>query len=574
MFNYDNPFKGTGNYFRMMKNAHEWGTKRAKKRQLKKDLAAFPYMPHTVGQCHQLVENNAPYEQVIATLAHDREAQERKKKQDAFLASPPKIHGSAKFDTEADMKANEIELVHDFAICPEIGNAIYLGGLDDGTPKGAFPRKAIFWQGESHLLTIAPTRTGKSLSLIVPNLLRYQGSAVVLDPKGELFKATSKWRDTNVGRAYLLNPFNLDGLDGFTHTFNPLDLVQSDEDAKLMAEQFYPRAETQQKKETFFDDEAREFLTAAIWYFANYAPEDQRNFASLRDQLAGLRRDSAALFDRMEAVGDPMLTNRVAAFRAKDLKTGIPRLSDTLEAKLSIFDGSGIRKATTGNSTFRFEELKDKPATVYIAFPFDNIDANAVYVNLIMGAAIRAMTRNPRRPETPVLFVLDEFLALPPAIYIVDALRTHAGAGARLWFFLQDMAALKDKYPTTAASFFQAEVECYFGTDDHETAKHISDMLGSTTAAYLGSSETGTTGGSAHYSYNESVQLAGRSLMTPDEVQRFMAYPPAPLIAQKSRAAIIKLRGATLKARLSPYFIDPLAKTRVGSIFDKDDSDA
>ena len=480
MFNYDNPFKGTGNYLRMMKSAHEWGTKRAKKKQLQKALAAFPYTPHTVGQCHHLVENNAPYEQVIATLAHDREAQERKKKQDAFLASPPKVHGSARFDTEADMKANELELIHDFATCPEIGNAIYLGGLDEGTPRGAFPLKAIFWQGESHLLTIAPTRTGKSLSLIVPNLLRYQGSAVVLDPKGDLFKATSKWRMDENGanqNVYLLNPFNIEGLEGFSHTFNPLELVKSDEDAKLMADQFYPRAETQQKKETFFDDEAREFLTAAIWYFANYAPEDQRNFAALRDQMAGLRRDSATLFEQMEAVGDPMLTNRIAAFRSKDLKTGIPRLSDSLETKLSIFDGSGIRKATTGRSTFSFEELKDKPATVYIAIPFDNIDANAVYVHLIMGAAIRAMTRNPRRPETPVLFVLDEFLALPPATYVVDALRTHASAGARLWFFLQDMAALEQKYPTASASFFQAEVECYFGTDEHRTAKHISAIM-------------------------------------------------------------------------------------------------
>ena len=42
------------------------------------------------------------------------------------------------------------------------------------------------WAGESHLLTVAPTRTGKATMQIIPNLLHYKGSAVVLDPKGEL----------------------------------------------------------------------------------------------------------------------------------------------------------------------------------------------------------------------------------------------------------------------------------------------------------------------------------------------------------------------------------------------------
>lgn len=37
------------------------------------------------------------------------------------------------------------------------------------------------------------------MTTIVPNLLRDRGSAVVLDPKGELYEATSAWRAANVG---------------------------------------------------------------------------------------------------------------------------------------------------------------------------------------------------------------------------------------------------------------------------------------------------------------------------------------------------------------------------------------
>ncbi|WP_410052328.1 type IV secretory system conjugative DNA transfer family protein [Bradyrhizobium sp. SZCCHNRI1029] len=57
----------------------------------------------------------------------------------------------------------------------------------------------MHWDGDGHLLTLAPTRSGKSVTTIIPNLLRYRGSAVFLDPKGDLYEATSAWRPANVG---------------------------------------------------------------------------------------------------------------------------------------------------------------------------------------------------------------------------------------------------------------------------------------------------------------------------------------------------------------------------------------
>ncbi|WP_247565243.1 type IV secretory system conjugative DNA transfer family protein [Bradyrhizobium sp. 151] len=62
------------------------------------------------------------------------------------------------------------------------------------------------------MLTLAPTR--------------YRGSAVVLDPKGELYDATSAWRAANVGPVYRIAPFDKEGdrkTQGYPrHGFNPL----------------------------------------------------------------------------------------------------------------------------------------------------------------------------------------------------------------------------------------------------------------------------------------------------------------------------------------------------------------
>jgi type IV secretion system protein VirD4 len=55
------------------------------------------------------------------------------------------------------------------------------GGLLLGTRGGRF----IGWKDDRHMLTIAGSRAGKGVSMIIPNLIFYKGSAVIIDPKGE-----------------------------------------------------------------------------------------------------------------------------------------------------------------------------------------------------------------------------------------------------------------------------------------------------------------------------------------------------------------------------------------------------
>ena len=45
-----------------------------------------------------------------------------------------------------------------------------------------------------HLLTCSPAGGGKGVAALIPNLLAYRGNCVIVDPKGELFRATAKHR--------------------------------------------------------------------------------------------------------------------------------------------------------------------------------------------------------------------------------------------------------------------------------------------------------------------------------------------------------------------------------------------
>lgn len=77
---------------------------------------------------------------------------------------------------------------------------------------------------ESHLLTVAPPRTGKTSGLVIPNLAAPEttswfGPAIIFDPKGEIFRAVAA-RRRELGRTVrCLDPI---GIVGGLDTWNPL----------------------------------------------------------------------------------------------------------------------------------------------------------------------------------------------------------------------------------------------------------------------------------------------------------------------------------------------------------------
>ena len=80
---------------------------------------------------------------------------------------------------------------------------------------------ALLYEGDSHLMTIAPTGAGKGRSVIIPNLLNYAGPVIVVDPKGENYHVTARYRREVLGhRIVKLDPFG-QTKDGPSDSFNP-----------------------------------------------------------------------------------------------------------------------------------------------------------------------------------------------------------------------------------------------------------------------------------------------------------------------------------------------------------------
>ena len=488
--------------------------------------------------------------QMEETRRIEREEQAR------LVAAPPPVHGSARWASAADLAARDY-LRPPTEFEAEDARNILLGKFPGGDN-----RDWLYWDGQGHLMTIAPTRAGKSTMSIVPNLLRYRGSCVVLDPKGELYRLTSKWRHDEVGPVYRIAPF-----EAQTHAFNPLSTIRSASDARALADLMIPE---DPHASGFFRKDAIAFLNGAIQHVVAEVPGAT---------MSEVRRITALPTDMFLRFAESMTRSRVGAVanagnivlgKARD--RGLPNLRETINTELSVWDDDGVARAT-GGSDVDFHALKERPATVYITVPFHKMHAFAPFLKVLLSTALDAMVQNPAEPNIPVLFVLDEFLSLGPFPKFRDAIMTHAGAGVRLWFFLQNIAMLEEHYPTTWKLFFDAAVQTFFGTTDPFTARLISEGTDEMTVAQRTSSFTFgksisredffDTGSNDSLNVTHSVTLSGRRLITPGEVvQRLGGVHP-----DKTRDAIINLTGAPpVMAQMVPYHVGEKAMPRIGSL--------
>ena len=81
---------------------------------------------------------------------------------------------------------------------------------------------------EAHLITIAPSGTGKGVSAIIPALLDHPGSAVIIDPKGENYAVTAARRRAMGQEVVALDPFGelaRLGVPAALAAVNPLDTL-------------------------------------------------------------------------------------------------------------------------------------------------------------------------------------------------------------------------------------------------------------------------------------------------------------------------------------------------------------
>ncbi|MUZ65011.1 type IV secretory system conjugative DNA transfer family protein [Agrobacterium vitis] len=378
--------------------------------------------------------------------------------------------------------------------------------------------KLMRYDGPAHLLTMAPTRTGKGVGTIIPNLLTADRSLICIDPKGENAKIAGRARQ-KFGPVHVLDPFGVTGL--VSAAFNPLDTLDPAslgvaEDASTLSDALV-FDEPGMAGEAHWNEEAKALIAGLILKIVAVESPGRRNLATLREYLTLAPERFAALLKRMQDMDDA--NGLVARAANRHLGKSDREAAGVLSAaqRHTHFLDSPRMSAVLGRSDFRFADLKHRNVSVFLVLPPDRLSTYSRWLRLLITQSLTDMARDPAKPETPVLYLLDEFAALGHLAPVERAMGLMAGYGVQLWPILQDVHQLRATYGQRAGTFLSnAGVLQVFGVNDHDSARLVSDLLGQETVVFqtmaraLDSDKSGI-------SY--SLQHTARPLLTPDEVR-------------------------------------------------------
>lgn len=453
---------------------------------------------------------------------------------DAFFGLTGDSHGSARFANRKELKK--------------------LQGTE-GLLIGRNPHngRLLQYDGPAHLITLAPTRAGKGVGTVIPNLLAAERSVLVIDPKGENARIAGEAR-RRFGTVHVLDPFEVSGHP--SAAYNPLDRLTPDsldlgEDAASLTEALVmdPPGQVQ---EAHWNEESKAILGGLIMFCVCHEDRDRRSLATVREYLTLPPDRLKALLELMQDSDEAggLIARAANRFLGKADREAASVLSNA-QRHTHFLDSPRIAKCLA-RSDFAFSGLRHRITSVFLVLPPNRMDAYSRWLRLLVTQALQDIARDAeattgaqgasQRLSSPTLFLLDEFAALGRLETVERAMGLMAGYGLQLWPILQDMSQLRDLYGERAGTFIaNAGVQQVFGVNDFETAKWLSQMIGQETAGFQ--TDSFKPGDGPSFSNN----LTGRDLLTPDEI---MQLPPD--------RQLLRVQGqATAVAQKLRYYADP-----------------
>lgn len=368
---------------------------------------------------------------------------------------------------------------------------------------------------DAHMVTFGMSGAGKSVFVLYNNCSIWPGSMMVLDPKGELARNTIHARKKYNTRCRILDPYGVRELQGHHDDlkcgFNPLaEIDLNDAGATAIVNGLAEACiiPSGGKNDAYWTENGQLILSGAIAHGISVLPAEQRNLPAIADMLtAGGNEEFAKLLAGMsqnEVLGGLPQKAANIVRRAGERERGI--LLNELQRSLRWTSDPPMRESLT-QADLSMRELWDgQDTSVFVVLPFDQMKPSGQirWMRVLMRLGLSAVQQAQKKPEIPVLFVLDEFPALGRFDSIKKDFRELRGAGIKMWMLAQDAVALSDLYGDTWNGFTGSSTTQIIGINCSVTARWVSDRLG-------------------HFiKKEESGAMTSRPLMEPAEVLAFL----------------------------------------------------
>ncbi|MBR7065065.1 MAG: type IV secretory system conjugative DNA transfer family protein, partial [Treponema sp.] len=492
------------------------------------------------------------------------------------------IHGTARWATVKDLK-NYGLLQKYGVVCGELEKAKVgfhvdreKASLTLDLHKNFFTKKAMIaplvcHSGRTNTWMIAPTRSGKGVSTVIPTCLNYgipyyakvkhqriikgKGSMIIFDPKGENWDATAGFRS----KFSTCIPFRPLDEKGETAHYNPIhEIPDSDAEAfswaDIIAEIFYGQDKAKSGggdgTSEYFNNTARDIyaavvlhvrfsrkikwkdknLTTVLNYFSLAKTEEERE-SETEDGggcgatlLAEMREDDIHIHDNGE-VADIIHNLIVNAANRSETQNPKERSStfSTVFSKINLFQDP-LLAAATAYSDFSVDDFINSKngISLYLIVPYNHIKRIAPIFRMVITFMIKKFSSgttnaNAVKLKIPCLFLLDEF---PVLGYFPDiALNAGILAGYGVTFFIvsQSLNQIVDVYGENHPFLDHCKTIILYAPGNLKDAKQFSETIGNRSVLLDNISSSGNKWEAGFSNVSRSSQETQTSLINPDE---------------------------------------------------------
>ena len=433
------------------------------------------------------------------------------------LRDPSNMYGNAEWASQGDIN--------------RLNKGLEIG-LDPGTGR------AVRIQVEGNLITIAPPRTGKTGGFIIPNLVfsevnAWAGPAVVIDPKGDVYKAVKRHRETTMGRTVrCIDPL---GYAGGTDRWNPLALIDPNDVLYLqsMALALLPQAAQETEAGAYFRSRAVDLIVAAILTTVRNGRADPVSAANLLMDQEGLL---AALQGRADQTSVAARGILMMEERARE------NIVSTAEQATQWLRDERMQ-AVVQDHTFDLGDLSNGDVDLFIVLPADDRKKIlAPYVRWLLADLFGSVRKN--KPAERIVAFIDEAFVLGRFGAILEGAGELPGYGISLWTFWQSRHQIIETYGPNGADTLigTAEMINVFNLPaaQPEEIEHWSKAIGTYTGVKLSGGRNGGSGALKVTGTPEAVRLVpatGLPVLLQRKQVVFLtssAHTPAPLKLTKT----------------------------------------
>lgn len=423
---------------------------------------------------------------------------------------------------------------------------VYVGAWRDARSKRT---RYLRDPSSTHCLAFMPTGSGKTVGLVIPTLLSWEGSAVVHDLKGEIWARTAGWRAASPERGGLgqrVYKFEPTATDGSSARLNPFDCIRIGTDYEVQdVQNIVELVADEGEKPTRGDN--RFWVEMAKRLLLGLSLHIKLDDDPLNDSLPGLASalsdprydDLDKFFQHLRdyphdpshsrgwvgTEGRPTATHPLVAQVATQMLAMEPRVKANIVAEAQSFLTLYSDPVIAGNiasSDFDLADLRDGNVSLYLVVQPAHKRRLRPLTRLMLTQILLALMEAPESTAEPrVLIMLEEVAELGALDIVATALALGRGYGIKLYLIAQDLSQLETAWGSKSKSLIaNCAIRIASAPNDVATAELLSKMCGVMTVRHTVRNYSGSRMSALLPHTMTTEQDTQRPLLTADEVMR------------------------------------------------------